>query len=207
MANIPVEHKSGAAWLPWLIGLLVVGGLIWLVAELFDNEPDADELAGMEDNVGVIDDVELGDDADMALTDPNELYDYDYAAAPLDGTTSTDASGTMEGREVDFEMARVLNVVGDSAFYIGADDNRRVLVVLAGLGESELGAEGTDGRFNVDVGDTVSISGEVVRFQDGMPGTYSLSDADRQRMLERPLFVRVNSASDISSPNEIQTSN
>ena len=229
MANIPVERKSGAGWLPWLIGLLVVGGLIWLVAELFDNEPDADELAGTDDNVGVIDDVELGDDADAGLlTDPNELYDYDYAADPLYGPGATGgaagatggatddatggatgtsgamasdslAAGRMEGREVDFDQTTVLNVVGDSAFYIGTDDARRVLVVLAGLGENETGAGGSDGRFNIDAGDTVSVSGTVTRFQEGAPGTYALPDADRQRLLERPLYVQVERASDVSA--------
>jgi hypothetical protein len=202
MANIPVEPKSGAAWLPWLIGIIVLGGLIWLVAELFDNEPDADELAGLEDNVGVIDDVDLSaDDADGTLRDAEALFAY--MADPV--VVTADADG-MEGRTVEFETARVLELVGDSAFYIGTDENRRALVVLAGLGESQAGAGGSDGRFNIDEGDVVSVNGTVTRFEDGAPGTYLLPDADRERMLERPLYIRVNDPSDVSGDN-IQTQN
>lgn len=38
MANIPVEERrGGASWLWWLIGLLLVAGLIWIIVETFDE--------------------------------------------------------------------------------------------------------------------------------------------------------------------------
>ncbi len=38
MANIPVERKGGTPWWTWLLALLAIIGLIWLVAELFEND-------------------------------------------------------------------------------------------------------------------------------------------------------------------------
>ncbi len=226
MANIPVERKGGAAWLPWLLGILSLIALVWLGAELFDQEPDADEVAGIENNEGPIDDVEI-DAPEIDLIDTEEdLYEPIGAGAYVVATElddlEADGVDTVEGvdteeegeivgmaaggsagdtrldRPVDLDDARVLSVVGDSAFFVGTDDNRRVLVVLESLGESQTGADGTDGTYNINEGDRVSIDGTVARYTEGTRGTWELSDADRERMLRQGLYVRVNSDADIS---------
>ena len=187
MADIPVEKTGGSFW-PLLLGLLALLFLVWLAFELFDDEPDADELLGTEDNTGIIDDVEIGDDDEIVTLDP--LYD-DYEIE--EGA----AEDYRVGRSVDFDNARVVSVVGDSAFFIGADDMQRVLVVLEDLGESQTGARGTDGVFNIDEGDMVSIEGTVMRYADGSRGTWELPDSERERMLRQGLYVRVDSADDV----------
>lgn len=219
MANIPVEKTGGAGIWPWLLALLALVLVGWLALELFDDEPDADEIVGTENNVGLIDDVELGDDDfddGAVITTIEPLYD-DYATdAYADGavgdgmggdgmtdgqTGGMDGAGsgdTRVGQSVDLDGARVLSVVGDSAFFVGTDENRRVLVVLETLGESEYGAEGRDGVYNVDEGETVSINGTVARYMEGARGTWDLPDADRERMLQRGLYVKVNSRADIA---------
>lgn len=218
MANIPVEKKSGAGWLPWLLGILALIALIWLGAELFDEEPDLDEIAGTENNVGPIDDVELDApdfdliDTDADLYDPIatgayvadvEVDEMEVQGADVDGDGEIERAGAGRGDArigsvVDLDEARVLSVVGDSAFFVGTDEGRRVLVVLENLGESQAGAGGTDGVFNVDEGETVSIEGSVARYVEGARGTWELPDAERDRMLRQGLYVRVNDRSDIA---------
>lgn len=197
MANIPVERtSSGTPWWLWLIGLLLLGGLIWLIAELFDNEPDADEIVGTEDNVGLIDDVELGDDDEDMIMSEEQLY----ADEPIDGGQVEGVTVTRlePGTPVSLQDVPVLSVIGDSAFWIGRDDARRYLVVLASLGESETGAGGSDGVFNVDEGETVSITGAIARYADGDPGLSELVDDDTEALRQRNAYIRVNSTSDIT---------
>lgn len=235
MANIPAERTStGTPWWAWLLGLVLLGVAVWFVAELFDNEPDADEIAGLDDNVGVIDDFEIEPGADevdgdvdeyvtvanAAYADDDGLFEtdaelYDGAGGVDDPSDVTAADMVREGdvamldgvavtryqpgTRVDIDDARVLNVVGDSTFWIGTGMDRRTLVVLADLGESEAGAGGSDGVFNVDEGDTVSIDGAFARYDDdGAPGLSELTDADTEALRQRNTYIRVNTRSDIT---------
>lgn len=237
MANIPVErtHTSTPWWL-WLLGLLLLGGLVWLVAELFDNEPDADEIAGQDDNIGVIDDFEIEPGADevdgdvdeyvtvsnAAYADDDGLFETDATLA--DGAGGADDAGELAevtsadrvrdgerammdgvtvtryrpGTRVDLSDARVLEVVGDSTFWIGTGADRRTLVVLSSLGESETGAGGTDGVFDVDEGDTVSIDGAFARYRDGDAGLSELTDADTEALRQRNTYIRVDTRDDVT---------
>jgi len=223
MANIPVERtRTGIPWWAWLLGLLALVALIWFVAELFDNEPD--ELAGRDDNIGVIDDFEIEPGADevdgdvVAITSEDQLYadddglfETDQAMAdgaggrddpsdPVDGGQMGGVTVTRlePGTPVTLANARVMSVVGDSAFWIGRDDTRRFLVALAGLGESETGAGGSDGVFNVDEGDAISINGALARYADGGPGLSELTNDDTERLRQRDVYIRVNSRDDIT---------
>lgn len=196
MANIPVERDTSKPWWLWLLGILLLALLVWLAFELFDDEPDADEIAGTEDNVGVIDDVDLSDDLAAAtdITTEDQLYAVEDTVAS-EGVTVTRLE---PGSAVNLQNVPVLSVIGDSAFWIGRDDARRYLVVLAGLGEDETGAGGSDGVFNVDEGDTVSITGAIARFVEGERGLSGLTDDDTQALRERDAYIRVNSNGDIN---------
>ena len=233
MADIPVEEtRTGPPWWVWLLGLLLLAGLVWLIAELFDNEPDADEIAGRDDNVGMIDDFEIepgADEVDGSVTSSDAVYAdddglFETDAAMADGAGGADDPGEMAtvtsgdmvrdgevammdgvtvtryqpGTRVNLSDARVLRVVGDSTFWIGTGDDRRTLVVLTGLGESETGAGGSDGVFNIDEGDTVSINGAFARFTDGERGLSELTDADSDALRLRNTFIRVNTRDDVT---------
>lgn len=113
----------------------------------------------------------------------------------MDGVTVT---RYQPGTRVDLDDARVLQVVGDSTFWIGTGDDRRTLVVLADLGESETGAGGSDGVFNVDEGDTVSIDGAFARYRDGDQGLSELTDADTEALRQRNTYIRVNTRDDVT---------
>jgi hypothetical protein len=194
MANIPVERDASKPWWLWLLGLLLLAFLVWLAFELFDDEPDADEIAGTEDNVGLIDDVDLSDDLGVEeVTVEEDLYETD----PEVEVGPVMASRLQPGTPVRLQNVPVYRVIGDSTFWIGRDDGRRFLVVLAGLGESETGARGTDGVFNVDEDEMVSITGAIARMVDGDRGLSELTDADNEALRERDVYIRVNSRDDI----------
>lgn len=50
MADINIEKKSSnkPVW-PWILGLLVLIGVIWGIAEMTDNEPERDQMAVAEE--------------------------------------------------------------------------------------------------------------------------------------------------------------
>lgn len=50
MAKIPVEKKQQAPWIWWLLGLLLLGGIAWLLVEVFDDDDDLDvaDVEGVE---------------------------------------------------------------------------------------------------------------------------------------------------------------
>ncbi len=206
MANIPVERndRGGIPWWAWLLGALLLLGLLLALTqcnnedEIVDDELGVVDDPGFEDDAGVVDPVAPVNTAPILVLD--ELYLLNPTPADVDARV---------GRTVTLTDAPVFSLAGDSSFYVGTDDNRRVLVVLSGLGESESGAgppEGADGRLNVDVGDRVSISGTVARFERNMRGTMGLPQADRERLLGNGLAVVVNSLADIrATEGQIRT--
>lgn len=126
------------------------------------------------------------------------------AAAPSTGTiTTTDALYSTDlkpviGRRVEISDATVLTVNGDSTFYVGAG-GKRFLVALSGLGESQSGpGDGSDGRFNIDAGQRISLRGTVTAFDGASPVFRGLSAADRADATTRGAFVNVTRAADVT---------
>ena len=183
MANIPVERSSsGIPWWVWLLGLLALLAIGLLL------------FAGDDDDVYVENEVPVVVEDDPFEEDPMIADENDLNLAIDELATA----GAGEGREVMLNGVEVLRVVGDSSFVIDTA-GRETLVILAGLGESETGAGGSDGRFNVDVGDMVSISGAALtRYRDNMPGTSEMSDEDRAMAMERQGTLTVREASNIT---------
>ena len=271
MANIPVERTSSTPWWLWLLGLLLLAGLIWFLLEAFGDD-DAEIVETVDpveavvpvaaldlsdvwvtrvvgDNTFFVAPTEGGTDETLVYLeeepDPTNNVEGRYDVTPgqhisitgsmeptpadltpwgltadqaamvgdqyvratsltiLDGAMADDmANGALGlaglggdlssyvGRMTDIDGARVTELAGDSTFYVG-DGDQRVLVVLESLGESEDGpGDGSDGAFDVNVGDMVSIDGEVMAFRRGMRGTGTLSE-DQMAEAERRRFVIV----------------
>lgn len=74
------------------------------------------------------------------------------------------------GKRVQLTKVKVLDVVGDRTFYVGSNENQRVLVVLD---ETKTPNTATEGRYDIKKGQVISFSGEVRR----MP---SVDEAKRQ---------------------------
>jgi hypothetical protein len=77
---------------------------------------------------------------------------------------------TLIGKRVNFKDVKVLSVVGDRTFYVGSDNTHRVLVVLE---EEKTPNTATEGKVDVNAGQTVSFNGNVMK----MP---SVEEADQR---------------------------
>lgn len=184
MADIPVERKGGIPWWAWLLALLAVIGLIWLIAEMVDDEPDADDFAVTEDTLGVAESTDPAPAGTGAITS-------------LSGIWQARQQGNLYGREVRLNDVRATNVAGDSTFFIRNEDSgvdpddaeARLLVVLDELGESETyapGPEGSDGQYNINEGEIVDIEGRVDRFT----GTErQVAGQNRDRLAPDSLYI------------------
>jgi hypothetical protein len=53
MAEIRVEPKRKAPIWPWIVGILILLGLIWLLAEAFSRDDDEYENDSIEEEEGV----------------------------------------------------------------------------------------------------------------------------------------------------------
>ena len=121
----------------------------------------------------------------------------DDAGAVSDLANLGDLS-TMVGESVELEGVRVTELAGDSTFYIGSGANR-VMVVLEDLGESQDGpGTGADGRYNIDVGDTLNLNAEVMAFTRGMRGTTTMDDAMASSAEGGRYVLVVNSRGDLT---------
>lgn len=185
MANIPVEKKTGNGWLGWLIGLIILIGAIFLLLELFDDEPDT--VSDLDDTAAV--ETVPADDLDAGT--PMDTGAITSLAAILDADTP---SG-MTGRNVRISGLNADIVSGDSTYWVslpGEGMDRKVFVVLSGLGESETGAGGSDGRFNVDEGENMTVVGTLHEVTPDLPDTWGVTDAERA-MLEGQVYIRATS--------------
>lgn len=176
MANIPVERKGGTPWWTWLLALLAIIGLIWLIAELFDDEPD-------EDDIAVVDPIDQPDpiDVDTEITS--------FAAL---------ASGTaLIGRRVDLENMEVTAVTGDSSFAIApppGQTDQAALIVLEDMGEWRVGpGDGGDGEYDVNESNLMDIEGTIRAFDETAPDYANMSDADRDRALRQGVYISAGS--------------
>lgn len=191
MANIPVEKTgSGTPWWLWLLGLLLLALLIWFLIGAFDDD----------DEVAVVDPVETVDPVEPAVEGP-----ITSIAELADGRN-------MIGREVDLDDIRVITLTGDSSFFAGAGADAAVdagaLVVLQGMNESESlppPPTGTDGMYNVDEGDTVSIEGVITAFDETTPDYADLPAADRDRAMRSGVYINATSVDAAGPDTEIAT--
>ncbi len=185
MANIPVERTGGTPWWLWLLGLLLLIGLIWFLADLFSD--DEDEVDDLGEDVEVFDDG-IDDDLD---TDMVEELPMNGALTSLAMLANADE---LIGREVDLEGVRVTSLAGDSTFFVtqpSTGSDRQALVVLEGLGEWRNGpGDGSDGAYDINVGNVLDIEGEIVRYNPGAPGTSQLAGADAERVLREGIYIR-----------------
>ncbi len=290
MANIPVERTKTTPWWLWLLGLLLLAGLIWFLLEAFDDDDEIvdtteevvetpiaaaldlsdvwvtrvvgdntffvapteggtdetlvyleeeptpgdategryDVTAGQHlaitgsmeatpadltpwgltaDQAAMVGDQYVratsltildGDMADGEMID-DDLVEGDVETGEVTGLAALRGDlAQMAGRPVQLDDVRVTALAGDSTFYVG-DGADRVLIVLESLGESQSGGgDGSDGAFNVDVGDVVDIRGEVKAFQRGMRGSSTLAEADLAAAETRRFVVVVNDRGDFS---------
>lgn len=184
MANIPVEKKSGGSIWPWLIGLLVLLGLVILLFQLFfDEENDVDTEPTSEQ----VEQVE------PRATEPSA------AGAAAAGGVITSASMLVEaenpaqlaGRSVQLSGMEVTSVLGDSAFYATSQSgDREFLVALNEVTPTP--QDQTEGRYDVTEGQVLDIDGGV-RELTREAEAWGLSEEEANQMQDDVIYIRAQS--------------
>lgn len=172
MANIPVEKKSGFPW--WLLLL----GLLLLALLAFFLWPDDEIEEVYDDEIVAVDPVE-----------PIETTGVITSWAELQNVAER---RNLVGRRVNIDDLTVTRVSGDSTFFVGdrtTPESERLFVVLRNLGESETGAMGRDGRYNVDRMEEVRLVGTVEALQPSDPDVWALDDTDADMVRSGNVFV------------------
>ena len=166
MAKIPVEKRSGTPWWLWLLGLLLLAGLIWLLIGLFND--DADEA-----------DVALNDTTEQVVEEPMQGAGAAATGAITSAATLFGASSvqSMVGREVDLSGLSVGSVMGDSTFVVSPQSGSGQMLVA--LNEVIPAAPpGAEGRYDVTEGQTIDLAGTVREMSQQEMQDWGLTSGD-----------------------------
>jgi hypothetical protein len=172
MANIPVEKKSGFPW--WLLLL----GLLLLALLAFFLWPDDEEVYEVEDEVVAVDPVE-----------PIETTGVITSWSELQNVADRQ---NLVGRRINIDNLIATRISGDSTFFVGdrtTPESERLFVVLRNLGESETGAMGRDGRYNVDRMEEMRLMGTIERLGPNDPDAWMLDETDANMVRNGNVFV------------------
>ena len=150
MAKIPVEQKSGTPWWLWLLGLLLLAGLIWLLIGLFND--DANEA-----------DVALSDTTEQTVGEPMQGTEAATTGAITSAAALFGASNmqSMVGREADLSGLSVGSVIGDSTFVVSPQDGSGQMLVALNEVVPTSPSGTTEGRYDVTEGQTIDLAGTV----------------------------------------------
>lgn len=176
MADIPVERNTGVPWWMWLLGVLLLLGVLWFVYEMFDEDRDgrattnANTTYNANTNASPV-------GATTATTTANTNIANDNMAAMNGGSTSNTniASGnrltdagvyastadklSLVGKEAQFSNARVVRIVGPRTFTIASGNDELFVMLDDGLAQGV----GTQGKINI--GEMVNVTGRFERLQ------------------------------------------
>ena len=164
MASEPVQTQS--SWLPWVIGLLLLAGLLFLLIELFaDDEDEVQDLnVDLGETNGIVTDNVGDNDTIVDITPDNNTLDAD-----IDTTVTA------------FNNVSVTEVISDRLFR-GTANGQAVLMYLDG--SLDLGAAET--RIDIDTGDRVSVNG---RYTNDLSGQRLESDESNAVNIDRTVFL------------------
>lgn len=198
MAHIPVEKNTGGSWWKWLLALLVIGGLIWIVAEAVDT--DDPQPVTVTEPVPV-EPTPAGPQAGGVITDLATL-------------TNAPAAADLYGRELQVNNLYVTRVVSDQAFFVcsteagtpgqpvgetgatGTDPciSEEVLVMLdeqAGAGPTPPPGTDVEGAVDVNEGQLVTIrDGRVEPFEQAQAEAWGLARNEIQRLSQEGFYIR-----------------
>ena len=186
-SSVKVEENSGRpAWLPWLIGLLLLGLLALLLVFLLNNNDD-DDVA----TPSVSEEVDPEPDLDVAVEpepfeseEPTPIdvdnIEVDVTDVPA-GTAlagdvdvfSDQVTGTdLVGQSITANEVLVQELVADEAFYVGPEVGNTILVRL----QEFAGEEAPESPFQVEQGGEVTFSGELMEIDDQFLSELELFD-------------------------------
>ncbi|GEM_PF-3583306 len=219
MARIPVEHeRRGSPWWLWLLGLLLLAGLIWLLAELFEPSRPSDEV--VEGEVRREQPTPPAEGA--AITNPEQIVNATEPAS-------------LVGRRVQLDSMRVVASQGDSIFVVepanamargaaptpnatdtadamdttgaggmAADTtDNRILVVHRGMGTTSPtpSADSANAMAGADVttGDVVRITGTVQEMTESRMREINVPGIRTSEIVQNGLYIQADDISPMSS--------
>ena len=180
VADISVERKDRSIW-PWILGLLLLGLLIWGLLELLDNDNDLVERPVATEPAPVVDPVPPVVGA-AAVATPTIA---DVLANPA----------AYAGQSFSTQEVRVAEVTGDRGFWI-ENNGQRMFVVKnespqPGVADVQ-GPADTRASRNLNVGDRVQINGMLLTSAD--QAQPPLDNQTRQLIQQQPVFLQANVA-------------
>ena len=184
MADIDIEKKKGGMGiLPWILGLLLLGLILWGLTQCGDNEeeavvvPAADTLT---DPAAVAAPMPM--DTGMAMADTTAMGAAGAAAGALP-IAAVLANPGQYGSQAVSGTARVTEVISDRGFWV-EDAGQRMFVVIA---EPQASEQAVD----INAGQTVRLSGQVR--EGSAAGQVTGLEAEAQRVAQgQPAFLMVN---------------
>ena len=171
MANIPVERTStGTPWWLWLLGLLLLGLLLWFLIGAF----------GDDDDVAVVDDVETVDETAVVDDDAS-------VAGSMDPVAVT---------ELDMSNLYVTRVTGDRTFFVAPSpdmQDQETLVILDQTMSPD--TPGIEGQVDINPGQRISIDGQMGPLGDENLAGMGIPDADLNAMGPDAQVIRADGGS------------
>lgn len=183
MADIDIERKRGTNWLWPLLGLLLLGLLIWAAMEMMGDD----------------DEVAVAPAVSTEVVDPAAPVVAAAPVAPAAGApTIADVlanPSAFAGQPFSTQQVRVAEVVSDRGFWI-ENNGQRMFVVKnespqPGVADVQGAADTRDAR-NVNAGDMVQINGTLMTSVDGAQPP--LDEQTRQLIQAQPIFLQANVA-------------
>lgn len=155
MAEIPVRRKAGmAGWLWLLLGLLLIGLLIWWLAD--------------------------DDEAEIAAVEPAAPMAETAAVGPVATTATAEAPTASSVEMVTLAAVPVLSVPGDRTFWVAPSRGERLFAVLD---ENVTPTTPTEGRADVNPGQIVTVTGMMREATQSPAGITLPSDLPQNRYL------------------------
>ena len=190
MADIDIEKKKGGMGiLPWILGLLLLGLILWGLTRCGDD--DADEAVVVTTDTLVTDTTTtmapMPMDTGMAMADTTAAGAAGAAAGALP-VAAILANPGQYGTQAVSGTARVTDVISDRGFWV-EEGGQRMFVVIAEPQASEQ-------AIDINTGQTIRLSGTVR--EGSAAGQLTGLEAEAQRTAQgQPAFLLVN-PSDVS---------
>ncbi len=201
MARIPVERKRrGIPWWAWLLIALAIAALLWLLFELLDDDEPRDDLLPVTSATSAALDPVIGTAATATASAVPGLATGPAAAATTAsdqlpaGATITDPlliinaadQPSLVGSRVQLESVPVQEVVGDVAFWVGPSQDEPLLVVLD---EAPTPGQPTEGRYDINPGQAITIFGELRAFPGVAQAQQQWGVSDEARLADEQIYL------------------
>lgn len=191
-AHAANEKKGGGLlWLWLLLGAIALALIVWLIAELVDDEGDELEEALPVATEEVTEEVtsEVTVEAPPATVEETTTSTSTATetttvppAVPVLGavlvgdvdvlTAAPEDLSALVGQPVTAESVQVVELVADEAFYVGPEAGSTVLVRL----EEFAGDDAPESPFEVEEGGTVSFTGTLEEIDEALLSSLTLYD-------------------------------